>query len=410
MKVLIIGSSKLPIPAVEGGAVPNLIEELISVQENQKRIKLYCCSLWNKKAEVESKKYKQTKFIWAKVPNYIFHCDKFVRWALQHIIKKDRTLSLGFAFQVLWYTNFVAKLLKNQNFDYVIFENSVVLLSSLKKYGNHRKYENRYFIHMHSVPRKYYRNEEIFSNARKILCISNYVAHTIESDRRLRLDANKLFVFYNCIDTDYFKPIKDIDISKLKKQYNIPLDKKIVTFVGRISKDKGIEEAIKAIEFLNDQDVILLIVGSNFYASGLSSPYEEKVKQMAKPIMDKIIFTGYVPYSDMPYIYNLSDIVLLPSMWEEPAGMTIIEAMACGKPVITTISGGIPEYTGNGNCILLKRNSKIAENISNSMKELLNSNNYELRKKAQKQASKFNKSHYYDEFIDILSGGKNVKI
>ena len=76
MKVLIISSSKLPVPAVKGGAVPNLIESLIKENEIEDRLNLVCCSLYNLEAEQESKKYKKTKFIWAKVPNIIKIIDK----------------------------------------------------------------------------------------------------------------------------------------------------------------------------------------------------------------------------------------------------------------------------------------------------------------------------------------------
>ena len=52
--------------------------------------------------------------------------------------------------------------------------------------------------------------------------------------------------------------------------------------------------------------------------------YMLELKREAEDIKDKIIFTGYIDYEDMPSIYQLSNIAVLPSMWDEPAGMTMV--------------------------------------------------------------------------------------
>lgn len=101
----------------------------------------------------------------------------------------------------------------------------------------------------------------------------------------------------------------------------------------------------------------------------------------------------------------MADVVVLPSMWEEPAGMTIIEAMACRKAVITTVSGGIPEYTGLGNCVLLKKDEDLVDNIVDSIKRITANNNYaaSIAEKGFIQARKYNKKYYYNQFLKILS-------
>jgi hypothetical protein len=101
----------------------------------------------------------------------------------------------------------------------------------------------------------------------------------------------------------------------------------------------------------------------------------------------------------------MADVVILPSMWEEPAGMTIIEAMACRKPVVTTISGGIPEYTEDGNCILLERNESLIDNMKSSVERILSDEKYaeKIAKKGYIQAIKFNKEFYYKQLFEILN-------
>ena len=405
MRVLIIGSSKFPIPAVHGGAVPALIEELIQQQEKERKIELYCCSLWDKKAEEKARQYQDTIFIWAKIPKWIHSLDRSITYFMKHIFKMERLLSIGFLFQIIWFTLFVGYLIHKEDFDLIIFENSIPMLFSLKMFLNKRKYKNKYYIHMHSIPRRYYGNSNVFSNCKNLISISEYVAKEICSNPRLRIKDNKVKLMYNCIDINVFCPKSQNDRIEYLKKYGIDINKKIVLFVGRLCKEKGIEEVIEAFKRINNKDYLLVIVGANFYDSGIISPYENYLKKLIAPIKNQVFFTGYVDYADMAYIYNMGDVIVLPSMWDEPAGMTIIEAMACRKPVITTISGGIPEYTGQGNCILLKRDDNIENNLAVNIKNLLENINYasDLAKKGYQQAIKYNTPFYYKQFLEIIT-------
>ncbi len=404
MKVLIIGSSKLPIPAIKGGAVPNLIEELIQENDSKNKLNLYCCSLWEEKAEKESLKYKYTKFIWAKVPKIVKVFDSIFYFLLKDIFHIKRLLSLGFLFQVIWYTFFIARLISKEDFDKIIFENSVPVLFCLKLFNNKSKYKDKYYIHMHSVPRKYYGNLKEFKECKKLICVSEFVANEILKNKELKSMKEKIFIMYNCIDTDVIKPLYLEKVNEYIKRYKIPKEKDIILFVGRLCKEKGIEEVIKAINLLKEKDVILLVVGANFYNSGIVSPYEETLKKLSEPIKDKIYFTGYIDYKEIVYLYNLAKVIILPSMWDEPAGMTIIEAMACKKPVITTNSGGIPEYTGRDSCILLERNEKIVENIAFYIQKLILDIDLsnQISEKSYIKATYYNKDFYYKQLLDLL--------
>lgn len=405
MKVLITGSSKFPVPAVQGGAVPNLIEELIQQQEVENKIELDCCTLWDPKAEAEAEKFTHTNFVWAKKPRYIDLIDRSLTSFFKNICRMKRLHSVGFLFQVIWFAFYIAKVLKKNDYDKVIFENSVPMLFALKLYGNKKKYANKYYIHMHSVPRKYYGNNKEFSSCKGLISVSNYVAREIYADKRIHVSKQQIKLMYNCIDTVQMSPKSVADKKTYMNIYGIPANKKIILFAGRLCKDKGIEEVIKSIKLLDNPKYVLVVVGSNFYNSGIVSPYEEYLQELSSEIQDQITFTGFVDYSLMPYIYNMADVVVLPSVWEEPAGMTIIEAMACGKPVITTDSGGIPEYVGEKNCILLQKNERLIENIADNIKRILDNNDYScsLCKKGRERAKMFSKSFYYKQFLDIIN-------
>lgn len=409
MKILIVGSSKLPIPAVKGGAVPNLIEHLIRKNEIEKNLELYCCSLFDEEAEKESQKYKKTQFIWAKKPGIINFMDQALSFLLGKVFRIKRLLSLSYLFQVIWLSFFVAGVLRKNDYDQVVFENSVPVLFALKLWGNKKKYAGKYHLHMHSVPRKYYGNAKLIRRCKSLICISRYVANEMLRDPRLGITSDKIEIMYNCIDTDQFSP-KPYTSYDVREKHGIDKEKKIVLFIGRLCKEKGIAELLQAMKILDREDIILLVVGSNFYKSGIVSSYEADLQELAKAISDRIVFTGYVDYQEVPKYYAAADVIALPSMWDEPAGMTMVEAMACGRPLITTISGGIPEYAGKGNCILLERNEKIAEKLAEAILNVLDGAETELLcKNASVWAGRYNLQFYYDQFLRILDAKQEVQ-
>jgi glycosyltransferase involved in cell wall biosynthesis len=92
--------------------------------------------------------------------------------------------------------------------------------------------------------------------------------------------------------------------------------------------------------------------------------YEEIFKAVENlGIKDRVLFTGYVPDEDLPSLYNLADVFVYPSFYEG-FGMPVVEAMACGTPVIATNVASLPEIAGNA-CILVNPDSveSLAEGI-----------------------------------------------
>lgn len=102
----------------------------------------------------------------------------------------------------------------------------------------------------------------------------------------------------------------------------------------------------------------------------------------------------------------MADVVVLPSMWDEPAGMTMIEAMASGCALITTESGGIPEYVGKNGCVLLKRDEDLIDNIAKEIEHILTDSKYsvEMKEKAKVNVAQFTEKFYYRQLIHILEG------
>ena len=78
--------------------------------------------------------------------------------------------------------------------------------------------------------------------------------------------------------------------------------------------------------------------------------------------------------------------------------------MASGLPIITTDSGGIPEYIGNDNCICVKRDNSIVDNLGIALEELIINKEYRntLGEKAHNYAQQFNRKKFYEDFINII--------
>ncbi|MBU1110444.1 glycosyltransferase family 4 protein [Patescibacteria group bacterium] len=144
------------------------------------------------------------------------------------------------------------------------------------------------------------------------------------------------------VDTQRFSPL---DVTDLKRDLKLE-NKFIIGFVGRYVKEKGIHTLMAAIEELAREKSIpefnLVLISS------MQPP--EWLKQQAQGLGGKVHFASSVPHEDFPRYMNLLDVLVLPSEtqndWKEQFGRVMVEAMACGVPVVGSSSGAIPEVVG----------------------------------------------------------------
>lgn len=151
---------------------------------------------------------------------------------------------------------------------------------------------------------------------------------------------NKIHVVYNGIDTEVYKPSKDFPLTR--KEWNISEDTRVLSYVGRIDKEKGLETLIKALGLLlkNGANIKLLVAGKPLLRG---NDYKKFLEQMLTDlgIEKNVDFLGHV--ANTTSVYQVSDVTVLPSLWSEPFGMVIVESMACGTPVVASRTGGVPE-------------------------------------------------------------------
>ncbi len=148
-----------------------------------------------------------------------------------------------------------------------------------------------------------------------------------DNQRKPAPDLNYVATVYNGIDPGMFKFSEEEHDDYL-------------LFAGRIVPEKGVKEAIQvAIE----ADMRLLIIGP------LYPEYQEYYDQHIKPFLnEKILYLGFIGREELVRYYQKAKALILPAQWEEPFGLTTIEAMACGTPVVALSRGAFPEIIENG--------------------------------------------------------------
>ncbi|MFH0814488.1 MAG: glycosyltransferase family 4 protein [Candidatus Falkowbacteria bacterium] len=182
----------------------------------------------------------------------------------------------------------------------------------------------------------------ILNSADKIVCSSFDYIENSNIKKYFRKRRAKFFeIPFGA--SDQFKPApKDTEL--LARHGFIESDK-IVLFVGGLNSEhyfKGVNYFIDAIKLIDDKNIKALIVGSG----NLKSEYEKLVDE--KNLANRVKFAGFVSDEDLPKYYNLADAIILPSInCSEAFGIVLVEAMACGKPVLASDLAGVRSVVEN---------------------------------------------------------------
>ncbi len=404
MKLAVITSGFLPVPASKGGAVETLLMNLLLENEKKADIEFNIFSIYDEKAKEESKEYQKTNFIFIKPPKIVKKIDKIVFSIAKNILKKSNSQSYRFIFQRLYFLNKISQNLKKNNYDKVLLENHPTQYLALKWRKNYQKYQNKYYYHCHNEFVGTYGCECIIKNTTKIICVSNFIKNSLE--KKLEIDEDRCVVLRNGIDTEKFsKKINEVEKQEIKKKYNIKNGDKILLFTGRLVPEKGIKELLEALSNVQIENLKLLVVGAALNKISVKTKYEMEIEELVKKINKNIIFTGYVEYKEIYKLYAIADIAVLPSIWDDPAPLTIIESMAAGLPIITTNSGGIPEYAKNGCAIILKRNENMIYNLKNAIIDVLSDKDKrgKMSEISKENVKKLNLDNYYFNFLKIIN-------
>ncbi len=207
----------------------------------------------------------------------------------------------------------------------------------------------------------------IANNAKKIITVSEFEKKRINKFFKFNEKNNKLSAIYNGFGK-HFEFIGDkVFLEKIKKKYNLP--KKFFFFLGNTDPKKNITGVLKAYNlFLQRSKEKISLVILDFKKSELKKILKEI---NAENLIQNINLLDYVPNTELPGIYNLCEIFLYPSL-RESFGIPILEAMACGAPVITSNTSSMPEISKDASILI---NPYKFEEITKAIFDILENEN-----------------------------------
>lgn len=268
--------------------------------------------------------------------------------------------------------------------DIIYMESSLPALL-LGKGSNYQKFGNAYRRLV--VPR-------VMKHARKIITVSGFEKKCIADYFRMKNDP-RLDTVYNGV-SEHFKPVTNPEErARIKTQYHLPDE--FFFFLGNTHPKKNTPGTLKAFsDYIKETGSGVQLVMIDYDRTEL----EKMLQDIGAPeLIDRIVLTGYVDNRDLPGIYSQCRLFLYPSL-RESFGIPIIEAMACGAPVITSNTSSMPEVAGGA--AELVDPFKPAE-ITGAIKKILG--NPELKNKmisdGYRQAAKFSWKAMAEQVLEM---------
>ena len=211
-------------------------------------------------------------------------------------------------------------------------------------------------------------------------------------------------VVYNCVNEAKFnKKITVEQRNKLRAQLGLKEDDFVVLYCGRIQEVKGVRELLRAFAGIKEHNCRLLIIGNADFAVNTTTPFLKEVEELVQQDTDRIRFTGYIENAELYQYYQCADMQVVPSMWEEAAGLVAIEGMLSGLPLVVTKSGGLVEYAPKEVAMQIERNG-IVENLKMAIETVMD-NPVERRKMSEaseKRAKDFTRSRFYNSYLKVF--------
>lgn len=388
MRIAILTSGILPVPAVRGGAVENHIDFYLKYNNEHQLHDMTVFSVFDKRTEghpaLDSKvnhyEYIEVDNFWARIAKHLhkkIHGEGYYHRSIEYYFRKA------------W------KKLRKNHYDIILLDNRPGYAVNIKIPDGTKLY---IYLHNDLLNNKTKDFQKIYDVADRILTVSSYIANCVKT---INPEDKKCFPILNGIDTKAFSP--DIQPRVTREQLGFSEKDFILVFSGRVSPEKGVKELIETIKELHElPDIKLLIIGSPFYGEAKNGKeYLQEVEQAAEAIMDRIRFTGFIPYKDMPYYLKIADTAVIPSLWDDPCPNTVLEAQAMGLPIITTKRGGIPEEVTEEGAILLPTDENFVKSLRESILVLYNDPQKRTRMGNANyvHSSYYNSTRYAEDFF-----------
>lgn len=351
-KLAILTSGFKPVPAIKGGAVEQLVTDMVEANEQEHQYDIDLYTLYDQ--SLFRFKYKYTNLIMIHDPQKNLFL-RILHSVLRRTVNRHKSIN--------YVSREMVKNFKRNYYDAILVENNMETYELINKVRSKEKL----FFHLHNdfdngdSEKTKERTLCIINTATNILVVSNYLKEKLK-----RYGAKNVSTVYNFVNDNKLKRVNTKDKIKLRKKYDLKENDIIFTYVGRLDREKGIDKLLEAMTYLNNKkNIKCLVIGNKFFGSLEEAEYEKKLQIIIKKVKNKVVFTGYVDNSELYKFYAISDCVVIPTQVEEAFGMVALEAMRAKKPVIATRSGALPEILPSEGAIILNKNDTLG--LSKSM-------------------------------------------
>ncbi|HRZ30068.1 MAG TPA: glycosyltransferase family 4 protein [Candidatus Paceibacterota bacterium] len=279
--------------------------------------------------------------------SYLSLYNPFVVWRVKELLKKIKP-DVVHVNNVHFYLSYYCLKLAKKYSKVVVFTARDVMTFNFGKLNTQRYLENfdahtTWLDHLKQAGKRWnpFRNffiRKYLKFADQIFAVSKALKEALEQN-----GIRDVEVMHSGIDIDLWQ-VSEVEKVFYRKKYNLE-NKKVILFGGRLSGAKGGGKTLLALVEVAKvvPEVVLLVVAS-------LDNYTNQLKRDAERlgVGDKLIFTGWVGRDEIKYIYACVDLVLVPSICFDSFPRIVLEAMASGKPVISTPFGGAKEIIGDG--------------------------------------------------------------
>ncbi len=410
MKIAIVAPEVFPVPPVRGGAVETVIEE-VAARLTGHEVSVF--GIADAGLPAEEQKGNRVYFRWKRGPLGLI---LLASW-------KSPWKQSGSPLYYRPYANWVAAGLRRLKPDVIWVHSRVQFVPVFREAAPNAKI----ILSLHNESNL--QGDKVWTDKAVDACdlitgCSRYLTEQIAEKRPAT--AAMVVPLPNGVDLSGFAPYwtKAEERKTLRVKHNLPADGPVVLFAGRLVEEKGAHLLIDAfkkavtdkwgrVQGTGDGGAVLLIVGSTTFSDEQSTPYVEKLKEQAKGWENRIRFVGHVSREEIASYFLMSDILAFPSVWKEPFGMVILEAMSSGLPVVAFDQGGPAEIVQHGvDGILVQPDRGVdgfAEALSSLIKDpsICEKFGHEARRKVEQR---FNWDVMAGKLVGYAGAGRPAKV
>ncbi|ARV58407.1 glycosyl transferase group 1 [Nostocales cyanobacterium HT-58-2] len=241
------------------------------------------------------------------------------------------------------------------------------------------------------------RSVKAMQHANHVIAVSSVTAK--DTSQILNIDPARIAVIPNAVEA-IFQPLPNNQVESFRQKQGVPSETICLLNVGSNHPRKNISTILKVVQILKERKLPI-----QFWKAGSNFTEEDQVFIQSQGLEGHVSYLGKPDKSTLVQIYNAADILMAPSL-HEGFGITILEAMACGTPVITSNVSAMPEVVGDAGILVDPMNCQaIADSVEHLYKNTdyrqnLIENGIKRAKQFTWEASAEQIARVYEKFLD----------